>query len=124
MGKIRVKTIGIEEEEKKQAAEAKKRAEAKKVEKKAETSAEETTSAAQKEDKKPMKKKMAASSKKSHGEKYQAVASLVDKNKVLPDAFDAKAPTAATTTNTAPIAIYTSLLSSIIFTETFDSDNF
>ena len=44
--------------------------------------------------------------------------------KVLPEAFDAKAPTAATTTNTAPIAIYTSLLSSIIFTETVDSDNF
>lgn len=93
MGKIRVKTIGIEEEEKKQAQEQKKRAEQKKIEKKAEQSQEATPANAkeiQKEDaskssikeKKPMKKKSSGVSKKSRSEKYQAVASIIDKNKV------------------------------------------
>jgi large subunit ribosomal protein L1 len=83
MGKIRVKTIGIEEEEKKQAAEQKKRAEAKKAEKKTEAT-EETKTATEpaKEDKKPMKKKSAAAAKKKRSDKYQTVAEMVEKNKI------------------------------------------
>jgi large subunit ribosomal protein L1 len=91
MGKIRVKTVGIEEEEKKQLQEQKKRAEAKKMEKKAEAPAEEKAAPAStsakattpKEEKKPMvKKPKGGVTKKTRSEKYKAVVTLVDKNKV------------------------------------------
>lgn len=89
MGKIRVKTIGIEEEEEKQAKEQKKRAEQKKQEKKAEEAQTptqpETASAKEevvKEAKKPMvKKQKGKGAKKVRSEKYKAVVTLVDKNK-------------------------------------------
>jgi large subunit ribosomal protein L1 len=106
MGKIRVKTIGVEEEEEKQAKLQKKRAEQKKLlrqdsaqaEKKAEAVSEEvnqaptdSTKETPKEadsknaaqEKKPMvKKTKGGTTKKSRSEKYQSVVSLVDKNKV------------------------------------------
>lgn len=87
MGKIRVKTIGIEDEEKKNSEQAKKRAEAKKFEKKAEVSPEETptTSATTdtKAEKKPMvKKQKGGVQKKTRSEKYKTVAKLVEKNKL------------------------------------------
>lgn len=95
MGKIRVKTIGVEDEEKKNQAQAKKRAEAKKVEK--EKVAEVSNAPyevvsplrgipevpkEEKTEKKPMvKKQKGGVSKKTRSEKYKTVASLVDKNK-------------------------------------------
>lgn len=89
MGKIRVKTIGVEDEEKKNQAQAKKRAEQKKVEKKAEVAAEEiktqpssSAEATADKGKKPMvKKPKGGENKKTRSEKYKTVASLVDKNK-------------------------------------------
>lgn len=86
MGKIRVKTIGIEEEEEKQAKLQKKRAEQKKAAKQPEVPQEAQVPQvpqAKEEAKKPMvKKPKGGVSKKSRSEKYQAVASLVDKNKI------------------------------------------
>lgn len=87
MGKIRVKTIGIEEEEEKQKKQAKQRQEQKKAEKKAEVAPDEKQTQAPsqettKEAKKPMVKKTKGAAKKSRSEKYKTVAALVDKNKV------------------------------------------
>ncbi len=91
MGKIRVKTIGVEDEEQKNQAQAKKRAEAKKLEaKKADVSPEDVTTQpassakapAAKEEKKPMvKKQKGGVQKKTRSEKYKAASKLVDKTK-------------------------------------------
>lgn len=90
MGKIRVKTIGIEDEEKKNQAEAKKRAEAKKLESK-KASEEIATSQAPRNDKeeapkaekKPMVKKQKGDvQKKTRSEKYKTALKLVDTKKV------------------------------------------
>lgn len=90
MGKIRVKTLGIEDEEKKQAEEAKKRAEEKRIQalrdesaKRAEekTVPSEETPKEEKVSKAPVKKHY-TSSKKQKGKKYLAVAAKVEKGKI------------------------------------------
>ena len=85
MGKIRVKTIGIEEEEKKNSAEAKKRAEAKKLEKLQTADSKQTTvdsspSAVDKQKKPMIKKTKGGVNKKTRSDKYKTVIKLVDKN--------------------------------------------
>lgn len=93
MGKIRVKTIGIEEEEDKQKKQAKQRAEAKKMEKKAvepvianeAKQSQEIASAPVPRDDKPkksmVKKTKGGVVKKVRSEKYKTVVKLVDQNK-------------------------------------------
>lgn len=98
MGKIRVKTLGIEDEEKKQAEDAKRRAEEKRIEalraasaEKAagkageanEVSKEETaTELAKDQSSSERKKYKAKTAKKIKGKKYVAVASKVEKSKI------------------------------------------
>ncbi|HUQ85817.1 MAG TPA: hypothetical protein VM077_05830 [Candidatus Limnocylindrales bacterium] len=101
MGKIRVKTIGIEEDEKKEKKEAKARAEAKRIEaaKKqgaAEKEAKETNDSSksaettkdkndvaegEKKAKKTKKEKFSTKKANPHSTKYITVAKLIDKNK-------------------------------------------
>lgn len=90
MGKIRVKTLGIEDEEKKQAEEAKRRAEEKRIAELRAASAEKTASKTEtaadapveeKVEKAP-KKKYQATTKNQKGKKYVAVAEKVEKTKM------------------------------------------
>jgi large subunit ribosomal protein L1 len=90
MGKVRVKTIGVEEEEEKQAKLQKQRAEQKRIEKEKEKATETPTAAPQtekaeepKKEKKPMvKKTKGGSNKNARSEKYKKIVALVDKNNV------------------------------------------
>ncbi|CAN5143632.1 hypothetical protein BH11PAT1_BH11PAT1_1960 [soil metagenome] len=95
MGKIRVKTVGIEDEEKKQADDAKKRAEekriaglrvasaAKKADKDAGTeSSQPTEEKTEKASKKKYTNKTEGKNKKHTSKKYQSVVKLIEKNKI------------------------------------------
>lgn len=98
MGKIRVKTLGIEEQEKEQKKEAKKRQEKKKLVKvpglkggervvAIGPSEEELATSATTEEisvKPVVAKKSVVAKKRTRSKKYQTIASLVDKNKVYP----------------------------------------
>lgn len=89
MGKVRVKTIGIEEEEKEQKQKAKQRADAKRAEKEAqkadEPKEEEKTEVEPTEKKAETKKvkKEKFKKKKVRGASYLAIAKMIDKNKKL-----------------------------------------
>lgn len=103
MGKIRVKTIGIEEEEEKQKDQAKKRAEAKSAakskteEKPIEESQPEQPKAQEvleeevkTQEVKKEPKKVASEHKQSHSKSYSTVAAIIDKSKTysLPEALE------------------------------------
>lgn len=103
MGKIRIKTLGIEDIEKQEKKEAKKRAEQKKLTKvpglkggekvvvvepseeelkKIEAIEKAATTETQKSFETPKKKETAKKTKKAHSQKYQAIAKLLDRNKI------------------------------------------
>lgn len=81
MGKIRVKTVGIEEEEKKQQAEAKKRADAKRAKEEGSTNTTENGEEASSDTPKPTVQKNVSKGKKVKSKKQIAVEKLIDKNK-------------------------------------------